>query len=385
LVGGERALSAPRIQKTIWSNFDLPLLCVTVLLILIGEVMIYSSYEASLPTVGQNLWENTVFRQGVFAAVGLVFHMGIAALDYHVLISLRRWLYVLVVGILFSTLAIGHISFGARSWVSVQAFLVQPAELCKVLMIIVLAGQLGQDPEALQGPIPFLLSALSVIVPVFLIYSQPDFGTALVVFATWVGMSFLAGVRWRHMLLLGIVGLIAAPLLWSRLEGYMRDRVVIFLSPDQDPSGASYNVTQALISIGSGGWWGKGLRHGTQSQLHFLRVRHTDFIFSVLAEELGFVGSLVVLGLFVFLILRLLRIAALARDGCGRLIAAGGATMLLTQAFINLGMNANLLPVTGLPLPLVSYGGSSLMTTLLALGLAQSVVMRHRSAQSTLL
>jgi len=384
LVGRERALSAPRIQRTIWSNFDLPLLCVTLLLILIGGVMIYSSYEAALPPGEQTLWENTVFRQAVFAAVGMVFYVGVAALDYHLLVSLRRWIYAFVLGILCLTLGMGHISFGARSWVNVQAFQAQPAELCKVLAIIVLAGQLGDDSEGLESPVPFLLSALSVIVPTFLIYLQPDFGTALILLVTWLGMCFLGGVRWRHMLLLGFVGVILAPLIWFRLEGYMRDRVVSFLFPTQDPSGASYNITQALISIGSGGWWGKGLMQGTQSQLYFLRVRHTDFVFSVLAEELGFAGSMLVLGLFVFLILRLLRIAVLARDSYGKLIAGGVATMLLIQSFIHLGMNANMLPVTGLPLPLVSYGGSSLLSTLLALGLAQSVVMRHKSAQSVL-
>jgi len=352
---------------------------------LIGVVMIYSSYQASVGSADQSLWENAAFRQAVFGAVGMVFYIGAAALDYHVLTSLRRWIYLFVVGVLVFTLGIGHISFGARSWLNLQAFLVQPAELCKVLMIVALAGQLGHDPDDLEGPIPFLVSVVSVMIPVMLIYLQPDFGTALVLFATWVGMSFLIGVRWRHMLLLVTVGIIAAPLIWFNLQDYMRSRIVNFLFPDRDPSGASYNVTQALISIGSGGWWGKGITHGTQSQLHFLRVRHTDFIFSVLAEELGFVGSILVLGLFAFLILRLLRIAMLARDAYGRLIAAGVTTMLLTQAFINLAMNANLLPVTGLPLPLVSYGGSSLMTTLLALGLAQSVIMRHTSTPSTLL
>ena len=147
----------------------------------------------------------------------------------------------------------------------------------------------------------------------------------------------------------------------------------------------AYNVVQALISIGSGGWWGKGFLHGTQSQLYFLRVRHTDFIFSVLAEEFGFVGSVLLLGLFAFVIMRLMRIAARAPDAEGRLIAGGTATMLFVQAFINLGMNANLLPVTGLPLPLISYGGSSLMTTLLALGFAQSVAMRQKEPQVGLL
>ena len=151
MVGRERALSAPRIQRTIWSNFDLPLLCATLLLILIGGVMIYSSYEVSSPSGGRRLWESTVFRQAVFAAVGMVSYVCVAALDYRLLISLRRWIYFFIVGILCVTLATGHISFGARSWVSLQTFRAQPAELCKVLTILALAGQLGQDPEGLSG------------------------------------------------------------------------------------------------------------------------------------------------------------------------------------------------------------------------------------------
>jgi len=393
LVSRERALvakrrdmtSAPRVHKTVWSNFDFPLLLATLLLIAIGEVMIYSSYEVSFASEARTLLENTVVRQAMFAALGLVLYLIVAALDYHILAKLHRWIYLFVICILIFTLALGYVSFGARSWLDVNVFGAQPSELCKFLMIVVLARRLGHDPEDLESPIPLLTSLLMIIGPVFLIYLQSDFGTALVLFAIWVGMTFLAGVRWRHMLLLSSVGIVATPAVWFNLRGYMRDRIIHFIFPDLDPSGASYNVTQALISIGSGGWWGKGLMQGTQSQLYFLRVRHTDFIFSVLAEELGFVGSMLVLILFAYLILRLLRIAMLARDALGRLIVAGAATMLLTQTFINLAVNANLLPVTGLPLPLVSYGGSSLITTLMTLGLAQSVAMRHKSAPSTLL
>jgi len=186
------------------------------------------------------------------------------------------------------------------------------------------------------------------------------------------------------MLLAMIVLAAAAPLLWFSLEDYMRGRVLSFILPGADSSGESYNINQALISIGSGGWWGRGLFQGTQTQLHFLRVRHTDFVFSVLAEELGFVGATTLVILFALLVASLVRTALRARDPGGRLIAGGVAVMVLTQAFINMGMNANLLPVTGLPLPLVSYGGSSLITTLVALGLAQSVAVRRPRPESRL-
>jgi rod shape determining protein RodA len=367
-------------RKTIWRNFDLPLLLVTLVLVAIGEVMIYSSYESAIPSTS---WvDNSVIRQGIAALFGLFAAMVLAALDYHIFAALQRWIYLLALGILGFTAVIGHTSFGAQSWLLLQTWTLQPSELCKVMMIIVLAGFLGRDAEALENPGPLLLSTLLILPPAVLIYLQPDFGTALILLATWAGMIFLAGVRWRHIALLAGIGLVLTPLVWIKLQGYMRERIALFLFPGADPSGKSYNVTQALISIGSGGWWGKGLLHGTQSQLYFLRVRHTDFIFSVLAEEMGFIGSVVFLILFVFLILRLIRIAMQARDAHGRLIVGGVASMLLIQTVINLGMNANLLPASGLPLPFVSYGGSSLLATLMAIGLVQSVAMRRKGAES---
>lgn len=348
----------------------------------VGCVMIYSSYEVTLPARGESLMDNSVFRQGLFAGAGLMIYFAAALMDYHILQPLDKWIYLFVIVILGITQVVGNTAFGAQSWIQIFAFDVQTSELSKVLMIVVLASYLGKDEGNLKGAGPLLLSALLLIPPLLLIYKQPDFGTALILLATWLGMIYLAGVHWRYLALLVIGGLVAAPIAWFRLEDYMRDRVIMFLQPNQDPSGASYNVTQALIGIGSGGLWGKGLFHGTQSQLHFLRVRHTDFIFSVLAEELGFVGVLMFLCLFAFLILRILHIAANAQNSHGRLVAAGVGIMLFVQAFINVGMNANLLPVTGLPLPLVSYGGSSLITTLLALGLTQSVAIHSAEADN---
>lgn len=372
-------------QNGAWRRFDIPLLLITLALIIIGEVMIYSAYEASLPLGDRPLKENTVFRQGLFAAGGLVAYLIAAAMDYRALVSLWRWLYLVALAVLGITQSVGFISFGAQSWLDLRAFGVQPSELCKVLMILVLAHWLGREQRDLESSAPLFVSLLLILPPVGLIYMQPDFGTALILFAIWIGMVYLAGVRLRHLFVLACAGGVTAPVVWFQMKPYMRDRIVTFFLPGDDPSGASYNVTQALISIGSGGFWGKGLLHGTQSQLYFLRVRHTDFIFSVLAEELGFLGSFLLIALFAALVSRLLSIASQAPDRQGQLLASGVATMILVQALINMGMNANLLPVTGLPLPLVSYGGSSLVTTLLALGLVQSVAMRRKSAESSLL
>ncbi len=371
-------------NRLAWRSFDWVLLLTMLALTGLGIAMIYSGYE-SLYTEPGPLWDNTVFRQAFFAAVGLVLYLIVALIDYRVWRGLSRWLYLGVLVVLGVVRVLGRTEFGATSWLSGGLFGVQPSELAKVVITLVLARQLGLDREDLESPAPFLLSILLLIPPVALIYLQPDFGTALIVVLLWIGMVFLSGVRWRHLLVLPIVGAIVAPLIWFRLEDYMRDRVLMFVLPGYDPSGASFNIRQALISIGSGGWLGKGFRQGTQSQLEFLRVRHTDFIFSVLAEELGFLGASLTVLAFAILVLRLLRIARLARDDYGRLIAAGVATMILSQTVINLGMNANLLPVTGLPLPLVSYGGSSLISTYIALGLAQSVILRRTDPEAALL
>jgi rod shape determining protein RodA len=370
--------------KASWRAFDFSLLLVTLLLGASGIVLIYSAYEVSQSASGRAWFENTVIRQGMFGAIGLVFYALAMLFDYRWWGALQRWLYLVVLGLLGVTMALGRTEFGAQSWLGVQVFGIQPSEFCKVLMILVLAQVLGKQEQDPDSPWPLVLSGLLIIPPVALIYLQPDFGTALILVATWAGMVFLSGVRWRFLLLLGGAGVVAAPVAWTQLKGYMRQRILTFFYPNQDPSGASYNITQALISIGSGGWWGKGYLQGTQTQLRFLRVRHTDFIFSVLAEEFGFIGAMLLLVLFAFLILRLMRIAHRAADAQGRLIVSGVATMILVQTVINLGMNAQVLPVTGLPLPLISYGGSSLMATLLALGLAQSVAVRQRVEEITL-
>ena len=380
-------------ERPVWRHFDLPLFVATLCLIAIGALMIYSSYEATLPQEDKPWIDNAVYRQLLFGGVGLVLYMALAILDYRLFVSLYRWVYLGALASLVLVFAIGSTAFGAHSWLGVGGFGVQLSELAKMLMIIVLSRVLGGDDEQMESLRPFLLSGIMVVLPALLIFRQPDFGTALVLVAIWGGMVFLSGVRWRHLLLAGGAAAVVAPVAWFQLEDYMRLRVLGFFYPDkaavvaamQELSMDAYNVNQALISIGSGGWWGKGFLHGTQSRLYFLRVRHTDFIFSVLAEEFGFVGSVLFLALFAFVIIRLMRIAAKAPDPAGRLIAGGTATMLFVQAFINLGMNANLLPVTGLPLPLVSYGGSSLMATLMALGLVQSVAMRQREPRVGLL
>ena len=365
-------------KKRGWRNFDLLLLFVTIAIISMGIALIYS---ATISTeYGEELLERSFFRQIVLGASGLLILLLVSAIDYHLLESAHQLVYVVAVSVLALVFIVGQSGFGAQSWLSLRRA-IQPSELAKVLMIVFLAKYFADREEQIHEVRWLLFSAALMIPPVFLIYRQPDLGTAMVLVGIWLGMVFAAGTRFLHLGLLGMGTAAAAPVIWLSLKGYMKERILVFLNPASDASGLSYNARQALISIGSGGWFGKGFLHGTQSQLYFLRVRHTDYVFSVLCEELGFVGGLVLLFLLLILLWRILRAASLARDAFGRFIACGVATMIFVQSFVNIAVNVGMLPVTGLTLPLVSYGGSSLWATLLGIGLVESVVMRYKKLE----
>jgi rod shape determining protein RodA len=270
---------------------------------------------------------------------------------------------------------VGQVTHGAQRWISGSSF--QPSELAKVLIIVTLAQFLAQHEKEIGRFRYILISIIYVAIPMGLIYLQPHLGTVIVLAVIWLVMVLMAGMRLLHLGIFGFVGLLSMPLIWFSLKDYMQERLLLFINPAGDPA-ARYNIDQALISIGSGGWLGKGYASGSQSQLHFLRVRHTDFIFSVIGEEMGFVGALVLFVLIAIVLWRIIRAASLARDSFGRLIACGVAALIFFQSLVNIGMNLSLLPVIGIPLPFISAGGSSLITLLIAEGLVQSVVMRHR-------
>jgi rod shape determining protein RodA len=283
-----------------------------------------------------------------------------------------------VLGLLGIIFVIGQVSGGSQRWLG--AGMVQPSELAKILVIVVLANYLAERQDRMERFSTVLGSLFIVAVPMFLIYLQPDLGTALTLVAIWVAMVWMAGIRFRHLLFLVGLGVAALPLAWFSMEEYMRQRILLFINPAADPD-SYFNVHQALVSIGSGGWTGKGLTHGTQSQLHFLRVRHTDFIFAVTAEELGLLGAAAMIFLIGFILWRMLRVAERSRDTAGRLLAAGVAGLILFQSIVNVGMNLGLMPVTGIPLPFVSYGGSSFLTLMLGVGLVESVAMRRKKLE----
>ncbi len=291
---------------------------------------------------------------------------------------LRNPIYVVMLAMLGIIFVIGKVSGGSQRWLGAGA--VQPSELAKILVVIVLAKFLTDREEDLEKFSTILISLVVIAIPMLFIYLQPDLGTALTMIAIWAAMLWTAGIRFRHLAVMAAVSIAALPVLWLNLEDYMKDRVLLFVNPESDPD-SYFNVYQALVSIGSGGWTGKGLTHGTQSQLHFLRVRHTDFIFAVTAEELGLVGALAMMGLLALILLRMLRVAGRSQDTFGRLIVAGIAGVILFQSIVNIGMNLGLMPVTGIPLPFVSYGGSSFLTLIVGMGLVESVAMRRKKLE----
>lgn len=368
-----------RLSRPRFTHFDFWLLGATLLLVLIGIAMIYS---ATACITGEPLdWESPALRQMVFGVVGLAAFFATTFVDYRVWGALRWFIWGGIVGLL-GIVFLAEITFGAQRWINLGLVLLQPSEASKLALILVVAKYMGDHHEQMARWRNLLVSFTFVAVPMVLIYVQPDLGTTVVVGATWGLMALSAGMRWRDVLIVaGILAVVTPFLILPNLRAYQVERIMAFLDPNRDPLGSGYNVTQARIAIGAGGFWGLGFCSGTQSQLRFLRIRQTDFIFSVIGEELGFIGSLFVLGLIVFILFRLIRIARLARTPDGKLIALGVAAVIFIQSWVNLAMNLGLVPVVGVPLPFVSSGGSSLVTLMTGLGIAQSVLLRHTGLQ----
>lgn len=360
---------------SVWRHFDLWLTAAVLLLTAYGILAIRSA------VTGAPAFEDFPQRQVIFALIGLAVMVAIAAIDYRILTSSHWYIYGLIVVSLISVYLVGVINNASRRWFDLGLVQLQPSEFGRIFLAITFAQFLATRQHLMGRFSNTLLSVLYVGIPVALIFIQPDLGMSILFIAVWFVLIWLAGLRLSHFAVLATVGLIGIILLFPALADYQRERIIAFINPEALPE-QTFNIEQALISIGSGGWFGKGYLQGTQSQLGFLRVQHTDFIFSVITEELGLIfGSLIVLGLMGFILLRILRVAAISPDPAGRFIAAGVATVLFFQTIVSVGMNLRLLPVTGLTLPFVSYGGSSLITLYLGIGVVQSVRMRHRKQE----
>jgi rod shape determining protein RodA len=362
-----------------WRNFDAQLAGVPLGLVAFSVFVLYAI--ARWPTSGITV--STPMHQALYAVMGVALMILLTRFDYRLLRSFAVPLYIGSLGSLVVVLALGHSAYGAQRWINLGLLPLQPSEPAKLLLVIVLAKYFADREDDMVRLRMVASSLVLVALPAVLVFLQPDLGTSAVFLAIWLGIVLMAGIRARHLIGLGITLLCAAPLAWvvmghvQRFQ-YMQKRLLIFTDPQKDPLGAGYNVLHALITVGSGGFLGQWFQVGTQSQLGLLRVEDKDFIFSVIAEQVGFVGILILFTVMVLLLMRIARVSLMAGDTFGRLLASGILAMLMFQMFVNIGMNLGLMPVTGIPLPLLSYGGSSLITTLASLGILQSILLRHQ-------
>lgn len=386
----------------VWRHFDYVLLITTILLVLYGVVMIHSATHTSPDPRLQGLWQ----RQAILGAagVGVIFLLAAFPRDYQWLGDFWWLAYLIAAVLLVLVLFFGRSEIGdVRGWLRLGSLNFQPAFPAMILLAITVATTLSRrrrrrgstaNPPLFGAPktsmvettderpdfVSYLVSAGMTLSLAGLVFRQPDMATAAVLIAMWLAMLFESNIPARYLVLTVVVGLGSLYPIWKLIEvsgfDYMHERVLSFLNPSA--SATNYQLRQAFIAIGSGGMWGQGLGHGTQSQLRYLPVRHTDFIFAVTAEEMGFAGVMLLFALYLVLFWRLLRIILIAPDGFGRLLVTGVLAMILFQFFVNVGMNLGLLPVAGLPLPFMSYGPAALLTTMAGIGLAENVVMRHK-------
>jgi len=353
-------------------HFDLPLLIVSGLLLLVGLVVIYSTSIS-----GGSL--EIFYRQAVFAVIGLACFLVLCFYDYHKLTKQNRVAYLILVVLLIGLLIFAREVRGTTRWFNLGFFNFQPAEFAKLVVILGLSRWLYLKRGQINSWKNIALTLLYVAIPAVLIVLEPDLGSAVIVIGLWLGLLLISSMSKRYVAVFIALALVIGGVSWQfLLQDYQKTRIEVFLNPELDPRGRGYNVRQAIIAVGSGSWTGRGLGRGLQSQLKFLPERQTDFIFASAAEEIGFVGCLALLVLYYVLLWRLLKIMRYAKDDLGYYVVGGVCFLFVGQILINIGMNMGLLPVTGIPLPFLSYGGSSLVVVFMALGLAQNVARQSR-------
>ncbi len=348
-------------------DLDWPLLIITLLICGLGVLQIYSATR-------ETVWEDAWWKQLMWVAAGLLLMWIVSQIDYHALLGQAFVFYFLSVASLVLVLMIGRTVFGSRRWIALPGFHLQISEFVKLVIILLVARYLTElKTDRVEGRDLLKLGGL-VAVPMLLVMKQPDLGTSLTYLPILAIGTLLAGLRWQYLVVIGIILVLVLPVGWHfGLKDYQKARLVTFLDPDQDPQGSGYQVIQSKIAVGAGGMWGRGVTKGTQTQLRFLPVPHTDFIFSAFAEEHGFVGVVVMLGLYFLLLMQIVQNAQMAPDRSGMYICMGVCALLLFHVLVNIGMVVGRMPVTGIPLPLMSYGGSNTMSFFLMLGLVNSV------------
>ena len=380
-------------QRLLWRNFDFWLFGAVLGLSIFGITMIRSAVAGNIELIRLNL----VQRQFLYMLVGIVACLVVASIDYHFWTSINRFMYWFMFATLGVLFIIGAAVFGSARWFDVGFLFIQPSEFVKIVMILILSDFFAKNLENKHNINWIARSFILTLGLTIWILLQPNLSTSIVIFVIWFTLLWISGLPLKYFLYFIIIGLIVSVVLFILLinvniydlakqtgiiQPYQLDRIVNFLFPNPEARhGEQYNVNQALISIGSGGLLGQGYGQGSQVQLRFLKVRHSDFIFAAMAEEFGFVGVIIIMAVEFFVILRCLRAARIARDVYGALISYGVAVLIAFQGIVNMGMNLNMLPVTGLPLPFVSYGGSSLFATYICIGLVESVNLWQKALE----
>ena len=361
-------------RNKLYRDFDWPLAAIIFLIVFVGLITIFSATQAKDLALADSYFMKQI--NSAFAAV--VLFIICISVSYQKFIDLSYIMYTVNIFLLILVLILGRAHLGAQRWFSVGGwFAFQPSEFIKLSIILALANYIGANKERMHSLEKLLIPALLLAIPFILVLIQPDLGTALILLPIFIAIIFVGGSSVKHIAWMFAIGLSAVPFLWHAMHDYQKQRFLVFVNPNVDPLGTGYAIIQSKIAVGSGGLFGKGWLNGSQSQLNFLPERHTDFIFSVFAEELGFLGAVALVLAYLFIVKRALNIAASTSDSYGKIIAVGVAAIFAMQAVINIGMTIGLMPVVGIPLPLFSYGGSSLIASLAALGLLINVSMRR--------
>lgn len=359
-----------KLNRRLLVSFDWIWFTGLLLLALAGLTAIWST------TQGTNL-SYYLARQFVYLCLSLVVFLIVLYFDYHIYTDYISAAYLSGLAVLGLVLVIGRTVHANKSWLNLGIFTFQPSELVKVIVIIALAKYYADAERDYLEASELLTGALIVFGPMLLVMLQGDLGTAIAYVPIYAGLSFMGGLKRKHIVTILIAAALILPAGWMLLKDYQKGRIQTVLNPESDPHGLGYQPQQSKIAIGSGGFLGKGFKQGTQGQLGFLPARHTDFVFAVLSEERGFVGSLSILGLFLLVSHRLMRAAREAKDKIGAMVIMGVFSLFLFHVLVNIGMNVGLLPIAGIPLPLISAGGSSLMSYFAAMGLCMNINMRR--------
>jgi rod shape determining protein RodA len=354
-------------------NIDYFLLVSVMCLLASGWFVLYSASQQEEIATGIDFTQKQFIWMSLAVFVFFVFLL----VDYHFLVNISFIIYGIVIILLLAVLFFGGAKYGAKRWINIAGFTLQPSEVAKLGVILAVVKYMIGDMEDRHNFRYIVLTGAIIIFPLLLIYKQPDLGTTLIFVPAVFAMLFIAGMRWVYVVFGLVVVFVSMPVVWNFLRPYQKARVITFINPESDPFGTGYSIIQSKIAIGSGGIIGKGWLGGTQNRLNFIPERHTDFIFSVVGEEWGFLGVLFVVILFFIAIASGFNIARKAPDVCGKFLALGIVVMFAAQVSVNIGMTIGLLPVTGIPLPFMSYGGTSLVVTMAMIGILQNIYMKR--------